>query len=190
MARIEFDIRTDAPPEAIRAALLDFSGRRPEMWPGLPPDQYEVYEIGDTWAEIREGYRGRIWVRERYDWSVEGPVRFTVVDSGFAKPGSYVVVDIQPADGAGSMLHITLGTVGQGPVRHAVRRPDGANPGRRHPPLIRSRPRPDRSRPGLRNEAVGSNRPIGTAMNAARRRRNRTMYVNQRMGGGAAARER
>jgi hypothetical protein len=114
VARIEFDIRTDAPPEAIRAALLDFSGRRPELWPGLPPDQYEVYEIGDTWAEIREGYRGRIWVRERYDWSVEGPVRFTVVDSGFAKPGSYVVVDIQPADGAGSMLHITWVRWGKG----------------------------------------------------------------------------
>jgi hypothetical protein len=29
-----FDPRTDAPREAVRAALLDFSERRPERWPG------------------------------------------------------------------------------------------------------------------------------------------------------------
>ena len=107
MARIEFDIRTDAPPEAVRAALLDFSERRPELWPGLPPDQYQVYEVGDTWAEVREGYRGRIWVRERYDWSVPGRIEFTAVDSGFATPGGHVVVDIAPAEGGGSRLHVT-----------------------------------------------------------------------------------
>ena len=114
MARIEFDIRTPAAPEVIRAALLDFSERRPELWPGLPPDQYEVYEVGDTWAEIREGYRGPIWVREHYDWSVPGSVRFTVVDSGFAKPGGYVLVEIEPAEGGGSTLHITWVRVGKG----------------------------------------------------------------------------
>jgi hypothetical protein len=107
VARIEFVIRTDAAPEAIRAALLDFSERRPELWPGLPPDQYEIYEVGDTWAEIREGYRGRIWVREHYDWSVPGRIVFTAVDSGFAKPGSHVVIDIEPAERGGSRLHVT-----------------------------------------------------------------------------------
>lgn len=114
MARIEFDIRADAPPDAVREALLDFSERRPERWPGLPPDQYEVYGVGETWAEIREGYRGRIWVRERYDWSVPGKVRFTAVDSGFAKPGSYVVVDIEPAGTGGSTLHIIWVRWGKG----------------------------------------------------------------------------
>jgi polyketide cyclase/dehydrase/lipid transport protein len=114
MTRIDFDIRADVPPDAVREALLDFSERRPELWPGLPADQYEVYEVGETSAEIREGYRGRIWVRERYDWSVPGTVRFTVVDSGFAKPGSYVVVDIEPAGRGGSTLHITWVRWGKG----------------------------------------------------------------------------
>jgi hypothetical protein len=114
VARIEFDIRTDAPPEAVRDALLDFSESRPERWPGLPPDQYEVYEVGDTWAEIREGYRGRIWVRERYDWSVPGRIEFTAVDSGFATPGSHVVIDIEPTDGGGSRLHVTWERCGKG----------------------------------------------------------------------------
>jgi hypothetical protein len=114
MTRIEFDIRADAPPDAVREALLDFSERRPDLWPGLPADQYKVYEVGETWAEIREGYRGQIWVRERYDWSVPGKVRLTVVDSGFAKPGGYVVVDIEPAAGGGSALHITWVRWGKG----------------------------------------------------------------------------
>lgn len=114
MTRIDFDIRAEVPPDAVREALLDFSEGRPELWPGLPADQYEIYEVGETSAEIREGYRGRIWVRERYDWSVPGTVRFTVVDSGFAKPGSYVVVDIEPAGRGGSTLHITWVRWGKG----------------------------------------------------------------------------
>ena len=114
MTRIAFDLHAEAPADTVRAALLDFSDRRPELWPGLPADQYEVYEIGDTWAEIREGYRGPIWVRERYDWSVPGRVIFTVVDSGFAAPGSYCIVDIEPADGGGSRLRITWVRRGKG----------------------------------------------------------------------------
>jgi hypothetical protein len=46
-------------------------------------------------------------VRERYDWSVPGRVEFTAVDSGFATPGSHVVVEIDPAEGGGSRLHVT-----------------------------------------------------------------------------------
>ena len=114
MAGIAFDMRSHAPPDAVRGALLDFSERRPELWPGLPPDQYQVYAVGDTWAEIREGYRGPIWVRERYDWSMPGTVRFTVVESGFAEPGGYVVIDIEPTDGVGSTLHITWVRRGKG----------------------------------------------------------------------------
>jgi hypothetical protein len=84
VARFDFDMRSEAGPDAVRAALLDFTDHRPELWPGLPRDQYEVYAVGDTWAEIREGYRGPIWNRERYDWSVPGRVEFTALDSGFA----------------------------------------------------------------------------------------------------------
>ena len=99
-------MRSQASPEAIREALLDFTERRPGLWPGLPADQYEVYEIGDTWAEIREGYRGPIWWRERYDWSVPGRIQWTAVDSGFGTPGSYVVWEIGAAEGGGSTNHI------------------------------------------------------------------------------------
>jgi hypothetical protein len=114
VARIEFDLRTDASPEAVRTALLDFSPRRPELWPGLPADQYEVYELGPTWAEIREGYRGPIWNRERYDWSQPDRIVFTAVDSGFAEPGGAVVVDIAPRAGGGSIVHVVWQRTGKG----------------------------------------------------------------------------
>jgi hypothetical protein len=107
VARFEFRLHTDASPEAVRAALLDFSDRRPEIWPGLPADSYEVYEVGDTWAEIREGYRGPIWWRERYDWSAPDRIQWTAVDSGFGMPGSNVIWTTEPSEGGGSTVHIT-----------------------------------------------------------------------------------
>ena len=114
MARFEFDLRTGASPDAVRAALLDFTDHRPDLWPGLPRDQYEVYEVGDTWAEVREGYRGPIWNRERYDWSDPGEISFTAVDSGFAKPGKRVVMRIAPGSGGGSRVLTTWEGSGQG----------------------------------------------------------------------------
>jgi hypothetical protein len=107
MPRFEFDLRSPASPEAVRAALLDFSERRPQLWPGLPADSYEVYEVGDTWAEIREGYRGPIWWRERYDWSEPGAIRWAAVDSGFGMPGSEVSWRIEPTNEGGSRHRIT-----------------------------------------------------------------------------------
>jgi hypothetical protein len=106
VARFEFDLRANAAPDVVRAALLDFSERRPDLWPGLPRDQYEVYEIGDTWAVVREGYRGSIWWRELYEWSASGLIRCTALESGFGVPGSYVTWDIGPADGGGSRVHV------------------------------------------------------------------------------------
>jgi len=104
--RFEFVLSTTAPVEEVRSALLDFTERRPELWPGLPEDQYKVYEVGDTWAEVREGYRGPIWWRERYDWSVPGTIRWEAVDSGFGAAGSSVVWKMEQGHG-GSMHRIT-----------------------------------------------------------------------------------
>jgi hypothetical protein len=107
VARFQFALSSLASPDAVRAALVDFSPSRPARWPGLPPDQYEVYQVGDTWAECREGYRGPIWWRERYDWSDPRVVRWAAVDSGFGTTGSYVVWRIEPATGGGSTNHVT-----------------------------------------------------------------------------------
>lgn len=95
------------PPARIIGALTDFSERRPDRWPGLNPREYRVYAVGDTWADVREGNGGSIWARERYDWSKPGNVTWTVQESGFSKPGSYVSVDVTPRAEGGSRIHLT-----------------------------------------------------------------------------------
>jgi hypothetical protein len=105
VARVEFDMESDLPPERIRAGLIDFSERRPELWPGLNAREFRVYETGDTWAEVREGNGGQIWARERYDWSDPETVKWTVLESGFCAPGSFVSATITPRAG-GSNIHV------------------------------------------------------------------------------------
>jgi hypothetical protein len=107
MARVEFDIESDLAPELIIEGLTDFSERRPDLWPGLDRRQYRVFEVGDRWADVREGSSKRIWARERYDWSQPGLVRWEVTNSSFCRPGSYVQTEITPGDGGGSRIHVT-----------------------------------------------------------------------------------
>jgi Polyketide cyclase / dehydrase and lipid transport len=110
LPRLEFDVETSAPPERVIAALTDFTDRRPDIWPGLNRQWYEVYSVGETSAEIREGTGGKrssIWARERYDWSTPGVVTWTVQESAFAKPGSFVSAKVDPKEGGGSRIHVT-----------------------------------------------------------------------------------
>jgi len=110
MPKVEMDLRTTVPPDAVRAALLDFSERRPEIWPGIEPSLYKVFSVGSTSAEIQEGSKmpgGGVFARERYDWSNPDLIRWTVIESNFCATGSYVSAAIRPAaEGAGSVIHI------------------------------------------------------------------------------------
>jgi hypothetical protein len=110
MPKVEMDLETTVAPERVRAALLDFTERRPEIWPGIEPSLYRVFSVGDNSAEIQEGSRmpgGGIWAREHYDWSVPGLITWTVRESNFCAPGSYVSAAISPAPGGGSRIHVT-----------------------------------------------------------------------------------
>ena len=106
MPKVEFDISTDVAPDLIHAALINFGPDRPRLWPGVKASAYEVYEVGDTSAEIREDSGGMFWARVRYDWSTPGRVQWTVVDSGYSTPGDYSSADIKARDGGGSIVHI------------------------------------------------------------------------------------
>jgi hypothetical protein len=78
MPKVEMDVETTLPPERVRAALLDFSHRRPQIWPGIAPSLYEVSSVGDTTADVKEGTKSpgmTVWARERYDWSDPETVR-------------------------------------------------------------------------------------------------------------------
>jgi len=108
MARIEFDMQTSLAPDKVIAMLTDFSEHRPDTWPGLSAGVYEAYSVGDNTAEIREGpTKPKVWNRERYDWSIPGRVRWEVVESNFCKPGSFMELQAEPREPAGSTLHVT-----------------------------------------------------------------------------------
>src|SRR5206468_12132222 len=79
MPKVELDAETSLAPDRVIAMLTDFSEHRPEVWPGLWEDAYEVYSVGETTAELREGNKSpKVWARERYDWSKPGTVRWEV----------------------------------------------------------------------------------------------------------------
>jgi polyketide cyclase/dehydrase/lipid transport protein len=110
MPHVELDVETGVAPEDVTAALLDFSPGRPEIWPGLTASLYEVYSVGETSAEIREGTKApgmTFWAREHYDWSAPGLVTWTVQESNFCTPGSFVSAAISPRDDGGSRIHVT-----------------------------------------------------------------------------------
>ncbi len=108
MTRIVLDLDSPCPPKRAIDALIDFSDRRPEVWPGLAREFYEVYSVGGTSAEVREGSTKpiRVWAREHYDWSTPGTVRWTVRESNFCTPGSGVAVTVTQGPNGGSHVHL------------------------------------------------------------------------------------
>jgi len=110
MPKVEFDLETSVSPERVRAALLDFSDRRPEIWPGIEPSLYEVFSVGETTAEVKEGSKMpgmTVWAKEHYDWSAPDLITWTVRESNFCTAGSYVSAAIAPRAGGGSSIHLT-----------------------------------------------------------------------------------
>ena len=106
--RIEMEGESTLAPDQVVAALTDFSERRPQMWTGITPSYYEVYSVGETQARVREGTKQGpidVWAIENYDWSTPGVVSWTVEESNFCTPGSYVRATITPRDGGGSRIH-------------------------------------------------------------------------------------
>ena len=109
MPKVQMDLETSVPVERVRDALLDFTDRRPRLWPGIEPSLYEVYEVGETSADIKEGSRMpgmSVWAVEHYDWSQPGLVTWTVRRSNFCTPGSYVSAAMQPRAGGGTRVRI------------------------------------------------------------------------------------
>jgi hypothetical protein len=97
MARIRFSMVTTVDPDVVFKAMIDFSDRRPDLWPALYRGTYEVHKLGDDWAEVTEGSEPvvarwspfalhrtakAVWARQRYEWSaIDRTVRWTVVES-------------------------------------------------------------------------------------------------------------
>ena len=105
---LHVDIESDVSPELIREALLDFTDRRPDIWPQLDRKTYEVHWVEETSAELTEGTPfPKVWSREHYDWSHPTKVSWTAVESNFCTPGSHISMDIIPHGSGGSRVAVT-----------------------------------------------------------------------------------
>jgi hypothetical protein len=107
MPRVTFDIHTSLPPERVMSMLTDFSPRRLDLWPMLAPELYKVHELEQGSADVKEGslYPAVIWERDHYEWSADR-VRWTVRESNYCQPGSYVEITVRPRPGGGSQLSV------------------------------------------------------------------------------------
>jgi hypothetical protein len=102
MAKLNYGTDSKLGPQPILSAAVDFSEKRPEIWPAISRKFYRVHEIGDCCADVTEGsdFMGGIWTRERYEWSEPGLVRATVQDSNvFQKGGVWELRAVPTADG-------------------------------------------------------------------------------------------
>jgi hypothetical protein len=123
MVRVGFSIVTSVDPDVVFKAMIDFSDRRPEVWPALYPDVYEVHELGDSWAEVTEGSRPdvirwsrfrlhprarAVWARQRYEWSTtDRTVRWTVVESPWIHAPGRAEYRVTPHD-HGSRIELSM----------------------------------------------------------------------------------
>jgi hypothetical protein len=110
--RITVTAATSASPEKVLAlAGTDFTADRAKVWSNVAVKRLAVHERGDSYAELTEGATGIAWFaweRTRYDWSRPGIVRQTVLDSNVLEPGSIWELRVEPREGVGSEVEMTL----------------------------------------------------------------------------------
>jgi hypothetical protein len=104
--RFEFDFVTTATPAQVIELMTDFSPDRARRWPASSADALEIYHIGETDAEIREGQDfPKLWARWHYDWSTPGSVTLTVVEAEALNPGGFMSLTATPRADGGSTVH-------------------------------------------------------------------------------------
>ncbi len=89
------------------AAMLDFSERRPDVWPNLSARLYRVHELGDSTADVTEGtaFRGAdVWERVTYTWT-DSAVRSVVAEGTIFEPGGTFELRVEPR-GTGSRITV------------------------------------------------------------------------------------
>jgi hypothetical protein len=102
----DFDFVTTATPEQVIELMTDFSPERAHRWPASSKAALEVYHVGETDAEIREGQDfPKLWARWHYDWSTPDSVTLTVVEAEAFNPGGFMTVTATARAEGGSAVH-------------------------------------------------------------------------------------
>jgi hypothetical protein len=68
MPHVVVEVDADVPADRVMAAATDFSERRPEVWPNISREFWQLHGHGPNWAEATEGSPA-VWARERHEWS-------------------------------------------------------------------------------------------------------------------------
>ncbi len=97
---------TTATPEQVIELMTDFSPNRPYRWPVSSVKPFEVYHVGDTEADIREGQDfPKLWATWHYDWSTPGSVKLTITESDAMQAGGFMTLTATPTAEGGSSVH-------------------------------------------------------------------------------------
>lgn len=107
MPTVRFRMTSALDPAALMGVLTDFGPTRPQQWPTIDADHFQVHSLGDTWAEVTEG-TAAAWESARYDWDVRrGRVTVTTHDSKVFGPGGGWTFQLTPQAG-GTLVNIEL----------------------------------------------------------------------------------
>ena len=107
MPAFTFRIDVRDPPAEVMGAMVDFSDRRPEIWPALTPRLYQRHELGDRSADVTEGtaFLGMaVWERVTYEWT-DSVVRSVITDGRIFEPGGTFEFRVEPL-GGGSRISV------------------------------------------------------------------------------------
>ncbi|MFC8597304.1 MULTISPECIES: hypothetical protein [unclassified Isoptericola] len=103
--RFQLDSSLSA-PEAF-GVLTDFTAARPDAWPTIDADHFEVHALGASWADVTEG-TASAWERAHYEWDADaGRVDITTLDSKVFGPGGGWVFQVTPT-ASGSRIDVEL----------------------------------------------------------------------------------
>jgi len=101
----ELDVRD--PPATVIGAMVDFSERRPEIWPNLTGRLFRVHALGPGTADVTEGTAlpgVDVWERVTYKWT-DSVVRMVLTDGRIFAPGGTVETRVEP-HGGGSRISV------------------------------------------------------------------------------------
>jgi hypothetical protein len=104
--KFEFDFATTATPEQVVELMTDFSPNRPQRWPASSVKAFDVYHLGDTEADIREGQDfPKLWATWHYDWSAPSSVTLTITESDALQTGGFMTLTATATAEGGSSVH-------------------------------------------------------------------------------------
>ncbi|MFE4515721.1 hypothetical protein ACFRMQ_16200 [Kitasatospora sp. NPDC056783] len=107
MTVVTFHLVSSLTPSEVLTVLTDFGPARPDAWPSIDAEHFEVHGRGEGWAEVTEG-TAAAWERARYDWEPGGnTVVIRTLDSKLFGPGGGWTFRMTP-EGDGTRVDVQL----------------------------------------------------------------------------------